>query len=309
MCCEPLEDVPSVPLGKTGVETVENYINLRNELIAEGFLETKKRRYSKACAKCTRYKLGHWKPASLIEQITLSMYPSPCQFDCMYCFRSKRKIEPFSPEITEEYNIVFEALDYLRKFDLISPDCSWFVACGEISIHPFKNKIMDLIGYDEAIFYSNCSVFDKRIAENLSANPKSLIRFSIDAGTSETWYKIKGVNNWDTVINNLNKYNEISQVSNQITLKYIVFPGINDSKQDFESIVEIMKKLNINKMLISRDVREKDSISESKKNELAEICGYFKAMLIENNMLPIISHLFAPDEKEIIDKIAAKMFA
>ena len=68
---------------------------------------------------------------------------------------------------------------------------------------------------------------------------------SIDCGTPETWRKIKGFNNFDKAIENLEKYREYTTRPNQIRFKYIILPGINDSADDYEGLIEIMKRLDI----------------------------------------------------------------
>ena len=99
-------------------------------------------------------------------------------------------------------------------------------------------------------------MFDESIAQELHDNPLAKINLSIDAGTSETWHKVKGVDNFQHVLNNLKAYRKVSQRAGQIFLKYIVCPGINDSEEDFLSFVNIVKLLDVQYVQISRNVCE-----------------------------------------------------
>ena len=71
-----------------------------------------------------------------------------------------------------------------------------------------------------ANFYTNAFVFDEDIAQNMHNNPNSFINLSIDAGTPQTWKKVKGFDNFDKVTDNLVKYYVNCARPGQITLKY-----------------------------------------------------------------------------------------
>ena len=59
----------------------------------------------------------------------------------------------------------------------------------------------------------------------------------------------------------------------QITLKYILFPGINDNYEDYASLIEIMKNLGVNHLAVSRNTRIKYNIFEEQNTELIETVG------------------------------------
>ena len=82
--------------------------------------------------------------------------------------------------------------------------------------------------------------------------------------------KIKGFNNFNTVINNLRKYYQYCDQENhqQIELKYIVLPGINTRKQDYDGIINIMKRLKVNQLIISRNFKTYYDPSTPEYNEL-----------------------------------------
>lgn len=139
---------------------------------------------------------------------------------------------------------------------IIADDAVWQISSREIAIHPYHDRIMNIVKGRIACFYTNCMKFDEDIAKNLHDNPRSTINLSIDSGTPETWRKIKGLDNFDKVIENLSKYYVASTRPGQITLKYIVMPGINDNYEDFTSVIEIMKVLKVNRLIIARDGRK-----------------------------------------------------
>jgi wyosine [tRNA(Phe)-imidazoG37] synthetase (radical SAM superfamily) len=177
------------------------------------------------------------------------------------------------------YEKVFRALDYALGAGLISPDANWQIASGEIAIHPYRDRFLDIVKGRTVTFYTNCFVFDGNIAAELAANPKSAVFLSIDAGTPETWRKVKGFDNYDDIVGNLRKYRERGSRAGQIKLKYIVLPGINDGCEDYAAVIGIMKSLGVGCMTLSYDAIHKDTMSEPLNARLIESSGRLAAML------------------------------
>ena len=266
ICCEPIEDRPGISFATDVETTLSNFIDARLRLINEGY--TSDEEYSLGCRKCARYQKKEWAVSQQILYVNLSMYPSPCQCKCFYCKVHSESQAIADPLIKERYEHLFDLIDYAKRTGVIAPNAAWQISCGEIAIHPYKNRIMDLIRGQRVTFYTNCFIYDEQIAENLRVNSGSAINLSIDAGTPETWMKVKGVDNFEDVMMNLTQYYVAGNKPGQITLKYIVFPGINDSEEDYISVIEIMKVLKVKHLTISRDTRDKYVSSPEKVEEL-----------------------------------------
>lgn len=196
---------------------------------------------------------------------------------------------------------MFELLERAESSGLIDPGACWQISSGEITIHPYKDRIYKLVQNKTACFYTNAFIYDDEIAMNLQNNPKSAINLSIDAGTPATWAKVKGVDNFDLVTDNLVKYYSHLSSPGQITMKYIVLPGINDNLADYESVVEIMKILGTNHLTISRDVSKKYCSNDDDYKQLIVSAAYLLAILSKNGMS---SDMFTYTEEERRDAIA-----
>ncbi len=259
MCCEPLR-IPETPLGATGRETIESFILMRAAALLEGRLQAKQRNeyriYSQACLRCKQYKQQRWYPEDLISFINFSMSPTQCDARCIYCsYPMKKKEDLKSASVIEGYKRIFNAVAYAKDNGLLTQNVTYQVSSGEITIHPYKDWIMDIVGNSKANIFTNCFRYDERIEANLAANPSSLINLSIDAGTRETWFKIKGRDNFPVVKENLARYRRAGNNFGQITLKYIILPGINDNRADYEALSILMKDLGVRELLISRDIK------------------------------------------------------
>ena len=308
-CDEPISNIPSFALSGTAEEIMKSLAIRRAEIIAESMKfsildkqpEDKERRYTSACAKCARYQQHDWTSDNLIHFIDLGMYPAPCQSRCIYCGVHCSDMSAFNEQLhSESYEKVFDLIDYIQGNNMIAKDAKWKVACSEISIHPYKDRILDLVKDKDVTILTNCFVFDEKIAAILSANPRSTIYLSIDSGTPETWHKVKGVNNFDTITGNLARYLASSIQPGQITLKYIILPGINDNSDDYRSIVEIMKSLRVNHLTISRDHAYKYSSDTEHHNTMIRAAGSLVALLQKNGMTMQSQSCFPNETEEIM---------
>jgi hypothetical protein len=288
VCCEPLKDRPKIEFGKTKEEFIRNVLNLRYGIIEESKndLPLEKRIYSKGCLQCDKYQLKIWEERHTVHLVDLGVYPSPCNCKCIYCpvHSSKECTDMSQPGTDDGYKKLFDTLNYAKNIGLIDKDTIWNLATGDPSVHPYRNQFMDLIGNNSAQFTTNCIVFEKRIGKNLAANPASYILTSIDCGTRETWFKIKGLDNFDKVIESVKKYRACASEAKQIIFKYIVLPGINDTVEEYLALIDLMKNLDITLIQITQDNRKKYNSSPEYVAQIEKGVGLLIAMLRKNGI-------------------------
>ena len=269
LCCENVPKVPAVAFADTAEETLERFLGMRTLMAAEGLKAGSAQPPQNSrfdCAKCDKYRPADWSTSLLISYVNLSMYPAPCQCRCIYCDAPKKWRD--SPETSEAYEKLFAMLKLAKNTGAILPNASWQVSTGEISIHPYKERIINLLRGQRTVFYTNAFIFDKGIAQNLHDNPGSAINLSIDAGTAETWHKVKGFDNFSAVLNNLAMYRDNSARPGQITLKYIILPDVNDFEHDYAALMEISQDLGVQHLTISRNTDTKYSLGKQGRRKL-----------------------------------------
>jgi len=283
ICCEVFEHVetPRSELGITTEDSFKNWENLITQVRAESDFELCDRIVSKACFQCPKY-VPTYEVSDKIKVVNIAMYPSPCQSACIYCsLRADGCFDMINKEKVDElYQRLIGLCNYLKENDKLDDEVEFHISSGEIAIHPYKEQILDIVGNSTADFYSNGMKFDEGVAKNLNKNPKSRVIVSLDCGTSETWNAIKRRNNFYKTLDNLAKYREYTTRKEQIELKYIVLPGINTSDEDFDGIVEIMKKLDVPKIFISRNFYE----ASENRPELIKVLTPLVQKLIKNNL-------------------------
>lgn len=259
-----------------------------------------------ACSKCPLYRKAEWKPDGLIHAISLAMYPSPCQCHCIYChvYEDCDNVTP-NARTEEAYEHLFGLLERIKESGMLAPDFAWQVTCGEISIHPYKKRFLDLVRGTPTIFFTNSFKYDEGIAQHLRDHTYSQLFLSIDAGTSETWKKVKGVDNFEQVVSNLVKYYNSMVAEGQIRFKYIVLPGINDTWEDYVSFVNIAKLLKVANIHIARDYTNKVSMGPEERTILVSAAAYLLALCQKSGFFVFISDLdYSVEEREQMQKFA-----
>lgn len=173
-----------------------------------------------------------------------------CNFKCSYCsyFENTKRAEPAG-----KYIDCGELFQEMERRGMLSEDLSVDLTCGEISIHPQKDEIYDAI--KNAPFIASCTnaaVYDVRIAQ-LMEEGRGAINVSMDAGTAETFRKIKGHDMYQAVCENLKRY---SQTGGVVELKYIVLPGINDNEADIDGFAALCSEVNADMVSITYDLNQ-----------------------------------------------------
>lgn len=140
----------------------------------------------------------------------------------------------------------------------------------------------------------------------LHENPRSAINLSIDAGIAQTWKTVKGVDNFETITENLVKYRQKSLHSGQITLKYIILPDINDTYEDYTSLMEIMKVLEVKHLTLARDTRIKYQLGTQEKDKLLGAVAYLAALCHKNGITNDM-FTFTPGERQQVAQLAAEV--
>lgn len=125
LCCESVPKVPGIPMGKTGKETIEQFVKKRSQVIAESkafvFLgKEKKHTHTVGCAQCANFQTNRWSSDNRIHYVNLSMYPAPCQCRCIYCHVFKEDDGLNHSAVESGYNRMFDALDYAKNSSLSS---------------------------------------------------------------------------------------------------------------------------------------------------------------------------------------------
>ncbi|MBE7704861.1 MAG: radical SAM protein [Cyanobacteria bacterium SIG29] len=124
------------------------------------------------------------------------------------------------------------------------------------------------------------------------------VNISIDAGSRETYKKIKTVDKFDDLIENLKKYAKLPIL---LRLKYILVRNVNDTKEELEKYINLMKEIGITNSELMIDQCDNEFIQNGEfkiPDYYYELFEFYKNKCQENNIEANIWEYI----KEILDK-------
>ena len=248
-------------ISETGINIDELIENKRKLILASS------KRNIEGCKNCPQLKKKKWRNSEEIKinDIVLNHYLL-CNLKCTHC----GYIENMKEVKDTETDKIITAIQKLDKAGLLEADSIFDVGEGEPSI----NKDMDsLISY----------LLDKKYAMHINSNGTKykdiysnginygLINLTLtpDAGTEESYYKIKGKNLFNTVWNNIGKYS--SATNGNVVVKIILQ---RDNLNDGREFIDLCEKTGIKKVIVDLDLNIIENIDDEMLEALYKMVIY-----------------------------------
>ncbi len=219
-----------------------------------------------------------------------------CNADCIYCVISdKTKGEKYSvlPVIKNFYND-----------NLIKPKAIVTWGGGEPTMFPDFDETFTFLNKKETYQAINSSgiKFSQTIADELPYGYVS-IQVSIDSGTKEMYKKIKKVDAFDKVWDNIKQY---SKSPEKVFIKYIIF-SLNRHEDEIKEFINKCIWAGVKNIVIDCEMHSLNSI---KKNELFTPIGQnevdaailLKKLALVNNINYEITRLWPQKYKNLIEE-------
>lgn len=180
-----------------------------------------------------------------------------CNCACIYCCnRDVTKLKMTTKKKKSDYYDLFPAIKSLCEGGYIGENTRITTIGGEPSVLSEFDEIMnELIKYTKAkiIILSNGIKYSDGIYKVLK-HDNTEVDISLDAGNAELYRKIKGVDAFEQVIENITKYIKANPKNNKsVVIKYIMIEGLNDKKEYLEQCINLVKEIGIKKMILSMD--------------------------------------------------------
>lgn len=161
-----------------------------------------------------------------------------CNAKCIYCTFSY-----FSR--TEKYKVL-PLVKSLIEQKILSENALVYMSGGEITISPEFEDLMNMLtSYlnSKIEILTSCIKFCSSI-ENAFREEKCRLLVSLDSGCRETYEKIKRVDCFDKVVDNLKVYvNASPSAKDNIVLKYIIIDDYNDNVDEINKFINIVKEI------------------------------------------------------------------
>lgn len=201
---------------------------------------------NRECLDCRFLENKKWSNENKIKYLIINHF-FQCNCGCTYCYRedNKKSYDTWKP-----FNVYLVIKDMINKNILAKNAIINFGGGEPTMLEEFEDlvnlfiennvKLMDL--YTSGIKYS------EKIEEAIKLN-KMNITISLDSYDSLTYYMIKKVNKFDIVIENIKKY-VAAQKNNNVKIKYIIVPKINDNLFTVRKWVELCKSLGVKEIIL-----------------------------------------------------------
>lgn len=159
-----------------------------------------------------------------------------CNYRCSYCTIK----DGLGTRNAAGHQTMNELIDAFKQEDMLDDNFeATFTTAGEPTLYPGRKAVYQGFEGDTFVVNSNGYLFDQDLFD-LMNRKKVLIITSVDAGTRETCQKIKGVDGFERVRENLKKYAQ--SALGIVAPKYIFIPGDNDKPEEIDGFIEFCVK-------------------------------------------------------------------
>jgi len=189
-----------------------------------------------------------------------------CNYKCLHCTNGVL-FEKYQSSVYDDLNI---AMDTIMASGVMHEDAVIAFGVGEPTIDSNHAAFLRKIEKHPLILFSNGYLFSDAVADVLRRGCAELC-VSIDAGTPETYHKIKGVDGFKQVCANIRKYAEHGTV----ILKYILFEGINVNDADIGGFYALADETAA-MVLLSRDFYMEGVLSDCALEKSAEFIARYR---------------------------------
>ena len=184
------------------------------------------------CKGCVFLEEKDWDEEDYINFLQFN-YWIACNSRCTYCYevQNKKLFEKIKP---------YDAVPVVRKMleeKILRPGGEVSFGGGEPTIAPEFEDLINLLtqhGFRNMRIHSSGIKFSPAIAKAIEKGVLNVV-ISIDSGCEKTYKKIKRVNAYKKVIENMKKYAQANTDKyGLMTSKYIIIPNINDNRKEID---------------------------------------------------------------------------
>ena len=211
------------------------------------------------CSGCPFLTLGVWEPLNKMKIKHLSIESHTiCNMKCIYCSPT------YYGGLKANYSLK-KLFEHLFEVDAYAKDISLVWGGGEPTLMDDFEEIFQLFTLNlkpkNNTLFSNATKYNSLIARYLEDGKLTTLITSTDAGTKETFKKIRGVNAFDKVFNNIKKYHIAA--GRGTIIKYVFTDG-NSSLEEIKKFLEQINKYDLNKchFQLSSDFKAQDLSNE-----------------------------------------------
>lgn len=250
-----------IPWDKDGnlEKNVSDFIEKRDQTI-----ENIKKGVPTACDGCEFICENYWKADNRITSLSFSFLVS-CHLTCIYCPCVQEKPSVQQREFARQFDFK-KVLNVLEKQNRLSDRAVIGFSGGEITIQPRKDEWLEASKNYTVNALTTAIKYDQKLSEAVGTKD-GYILISVDAGTRKTYKKVKGLDAFDAVWDNINQY-----VNSGVTvqLKYIVLPE-NSDDENIDEFINRAAVAGVDLVFISFDFFAKYQLTDEMTNQIVKM--------------------------------------
>lgn len=206
------------------------------------------------CSKCPHLRMDFWHNKVKLNNITFgTCQPGDvCNYKCVYCFAEPALNNPKA--VSDGYTTyeLIKQLSFIPEYD--NSDMIVSIANGEFCANKDCDNVLDILLKKKwrLSMLTNGSIYKEKLKALLKTGRVIKFQTSLDAGTPETYEKVKGVNIFYKVVENLRSYD--LKDCDFFTLKYIFLENYNDNEADVDGFISAASYIGCRHITISSDL-------------------------------------------------------
>lgn len=199
------------------------------------------------CRGCLFFETKEWTNKDYIDSIIVDHF-TRCNCNCVYCYTEEDK-QAYNNLKT--YNILPIIKD-MFKYKILVPGGAIGFGGGEPTILEEFEELVELLldhKFTNIRINSSGIKYSPIIAKGIASGQITVV-VSMDSATRETYKKIKQLDAFDKVCENLIKYSSSQTSPGFVVNKYIVIPEVNDTEEEIEKWIDFNKANKIESLVI-----------------------------------------------------------
>ncbi len=257
--------------------------------VTEKILEYKRRKIQEfkdgkipeCCQNCPECREDDWDNTISINQYVFK-HETKCSSNCIYCESTGNKdwYNSFEP-----YKIM-PILKELNNQGLLSFDGYTAFWCGEITELAEFDEIADFFLQNKQRYYHvhTSGINYSKSLERFLAESAAEIVVVLDSSDADSYFRMKKLDKFDLVVENIKKYLYAKKDYNTVSTKYVFSPGINDSQKQVEDWLELVFSLGMKKVVMDLDGNFLYYNKKSMPENLVTIVDYVKNFCLEHGL-------------------------
>lgn len=231
-----------------------------------------------ACQGCYNLREEDWDEEDYISYINFDHW-SQCNSNCIYCGVQANK--------PKTKNNILNAIKELIKLNKFKTNGEITFQGGEPTVLKEFDALLNLFVKQgsKVRVHSSGILFSRAIREGLKKGAVSVV-ISPDAAYRETYKKIKRVDKFNKVIDNIKHYrkNLKPEFQKNVRVKYIIIPGINDTFEEIQEFITKIKQFDIKSVIIDIEYAYANRNLNNVSEHVYMLMDYIENFCNENNI-------------------------